>query len=310
MSLYRRYRPLLNLIGLVLLVALIIFFKIDLRQTWTYLWHARLSEVALAVLFFIPFLATKAWRWQVILRDLNVSLPFDEALRLYALGLGAGMVTPGQVGDAVKVAYFHDRGLGRPLLSVLLDRLWDVLVLILLAGSGAFLFWQPFEGEWLALAVVALGSLALLGVTASPRAQQWLLALWIRMRGADGNRTGFEPVRLSFNQITRQFALTLLATAIVYFRLYLLAVALDVHLDVIPFVAMMSLASVVALLPVSISGVGTRDATLLLIAPLVGIVPEQALGISALILFLSIINGLVGYVVWMLRPGQAESWNV
>lgn len=289
----------LRLLGVALLVALVLIFKIDLGQTAALIAHANLLSVSLAVLLFVPFLAAKAWRWQVILRDLDIPLPFGEAVKLYALGLGAGMLTPGQVGDTVKVAYLRDRGLGRPLLSVLLDRLWDVLILLLLAGSGAFLFWQQLEGEWIAIGLLAAGTVALLAVTASPRAQRVLLTVLSRFRRYKGKAVSFEPVQLSLMQIVRQFALTLLATAVVYSRYFLLTFALDVHLDPVPFVAAMSLATVAALLPISISGLGARDAALLLVAGSIGITREQALGISALILFLSVVNGLVGFGVWL-----------
>ncbi len=82
MSVYRRYRPLFNLIGLVLLVVLIAILKPDLRLTLNYLSRANALDIAFAVLLFIPFLATKAWRWQVILRDLKIPVPFGEALKL------------------------------------------------------------------------------------------------------------------------------------------------------------------------------------------------------------------------------------
>jgi glycosyltransferase 2 family protein len=300
----------LRLVGVVLLVALVLIFKIDLGKTAALVAHADLFLVALAVIFFVPFLAAKALRWQVILRDLNIPISFGVAVKLYALGLGAGMVTPGQVGDAVKVAYLRDRGLGRALLSVLLDRLWDVLVLLLLAGSGAFLFWQQLEGEWLAIGLLAVGSVVLLGITASPRAQQALLRLVARLRAPGRGEDHYEPVQLRPSQILRQLAFTLVATAVVYFRLYLLTSALNVHLDLIPFVAAMSLATIAALLPISISGLGARDAVLLLIAGSIGITREQALGVSALILFLSVVNGLVGLGVWLLQSHRVEGWEV
>jgi uncharacterized membrane protein YbhN (UPF0104 family) len=104
---------------------------------------------------------------------------------------------------------------------------------------------------------------------------------------------------LSGMQLARQFGLTVLATGVVYLRLYLLVTALDIHLAAIPFVAAMSLASVAALIPVSVSGIGTRDAALMLIAPALGISPEQAIGISTLILFLSVVNGAVGLAVYL-----------
>lgn len=298
----------LRLLGVVLLVALVLVFKIDLAQTAALIAHADLLDVALAVILFIPFLAAKAWRWQIILHDLNISISLGEAVRLYALGLGAGMMTPGQVGDAVKVAYLRERGLGRAVLSVLLDRLWDVLVLLLLAGSGAFLYWQQFEGEWLAIGLLGAGTAALLAISASPGAQRLLLKILSRLRRSEA--VAFDPVQLSPLQIVRQFSLTLLATAVVYTRYYLITSALNVHLAPIPFVAAMSLATVAALLPISISGLGARDATLLLIAGSIGITREQALGVSALILFLSVVNGLVGFGVWLLQSHRVEVWKV
>src|ERR687885_1237687 len=138
----KRLRGWLRILTVLALVALVFFFKIDLGATAALLLHADPLDIALSILLFIPFLAIKAWRWQIILRDLKVPIGMGEALRLYALGLGAGMLTPGNVGDAVKAAYFRERGLGQAIVSVVLDRVWDVLILLLLAGSGIFLFPQ------------------------------------------------------------------------------------------------------------------------------------------------------------------------
>lgn len=308
MSFYRRYRLALNLLGLVLLVALIILFKIDLGQTLSYLARANLIDLIVAILLFVPFLASKAWRWQVILRDLDISISFSEALKLYALGLGAGMITPGQIGDAVKVAYFRERGLGRATLSVVLDRLWDLLMLLLLATSGAFVFWNELQGEWLAVGALLVGTLILLAFALNPRAQHYVITRLAKgLNLAETPVDNFQALELSGSQIARQSLLTLLATAVVYLRLYLLAHALDVQLGVIPFVATMSIASVATLIPISISGVGTRDAALLLIAPVIGITREQALGLSVLILLLSVINGLVGYLVFSFAKSDSRA---
>ncbi len=299
MQFLRKHRGWLRLLGVLLLVALVPLFKIDLAQTARIVARADVLDVTLAVALFLPFLASKAWRWQVILRDLRISISFGEAMKLYALGLGAGMVTPGQVGDAVKAAYFRERGLARALVSIVLDRLWDILILLLLTGSGALLFWRQLQSEWLALAALLVGTLAVLGITASPRAQAWLLALLQRLRGSSADRVSYEPIRLSPAQILYQFTLTVLATGVVYLRCYLLTVAVGVHLALIPFVATMSLATVAALLPVSVSGLGTRDIALQMVAPIIGITPEQALGVSVLLLFLNVVNGLVGLAVWL-----------
>lgn len=300
----KKYRGWLRLAGVVLLVALVLFFKVDLRETFAILANANPALVALSVLGFIPFLAVKAWRWQIILRDLGVSIPFREAIRLYALGLGAGMITPGQVGDAIKIAYFRERGFGQSLISVIFDRLWDVLILVLLAATGALFFVQLFEGEGIAIVLLLVGTLALFLLINHPRVQHRLFQLLIRLRRAD-SQVVYEPAPLNVRQIAVQFALTILATAIVYLRLYFLTTAIGVQLDLVPFVAAMSLATMAALLPISfLGGVGTRDAALLLIAPAIGITAPQALAISTLILFIQLLNGVVGFGVWLTGKGE------
>ncbi len=304
MQFLKRYQTPLRIFTVLALIALVLFLKVDLRETFAILASANVLLVALSVLGFIPFLLVKAWRWQVILRDLSVAIPFRQAVRLYALGLGAGMLTPGQVGDAVKIAYFRERGFGQSIISILLDRLWDVLILVMLAASGALFFTQLFEGEWIAIALLFVGTIALFAIVNHPRAQSWLFRQLRRARKNDDALAAYEPQPLTLSQILVQFLLSVLATAIVYARLYLLTSALGIFLAPVPFVAAMSLATIAALLPISfLGGVGTRDAALLLIAPIIGITGAQALAISTLILFIQLINGVVGFVVWLLeRP--------
>lgn len=298
----KRNRFWLRFAGVFLLIGLVLYLKIDLRETVAILANANFALIALSVALFAPFLASKAWRWRVILRDLGVATPFGEALRLYALGLGAAMLTPGQVGDAIKIAYFRDRGFGQSIISVVVDRLWDILILALLAATGALFFTPVFEGEWVFISAMLAGTVALFVFVTNPRTQYWLFRQLLRLRKSkDG--VAYEPATFTLTQVSLQFGITVLATAIVYFRYYLMALSIGVALPPMPFVAAMSLATIAALLPISIlGGVGARDAMLLLIAPVIGISGAEALAISSLIFLLSVVNGIVGFAVWLLEP--------
>lgn len=311
MSIYRRYRLGFNLLGLVLLAGLILLFKIDLRQTAVYLTRADPWAVLAAVVLFLPFLLLKAWRWQVILSDLEVPVGFGEASKLYALGLGAGTITPGQLGDTVKILYFRGRGMGAAALSVLLDRIWDLVLLLLVATFSSLAFVQDLQNEWLAFGLLSLGAIVFLLFALNPGAQRFFLRQLIRRTPLQGSGLSPDQIRwsrLTPGQIILQFALSLAAAVVVYVRFYLLTTALDLGLDLVPFIALISLSSVAALLPISISGIGARDAALVLLAPVVGVAREQALGLSALILLIQAVNGLVGFVVWSVwgQPGDAE----
>jgi len=305
MGLIKRHKTLLRVITVILLIALVLFFKIDLNETLVLLGNANVWLVTLAVLGFIPFLLLKAWRWQIVLRDLGIAIPFREAVRLYALGLGAGMITPGNVGDAIKVAYFRERGFSQSVISVVLDRLWDVVILLLLAGSGVFVFTQFALGQWVMLALLLGGTLAMLAVTIHPRTQRWVFHFFLRLRKNKSEAQDYVPTTLTARQVLVQFAISVVATIVVYARVLLCAAALNIFLAPLPFIAAMSWASIAQLLAILPFGVGPREGILLLLAPSLGITPAQALALSALLFLLQLENGIIGFVVWLLESRQS-----
>lgn len=306
MQFLKKHQSFLRVLTVLALIAFVLILKIDLRETLVILSRANLWLVASSVLGFVPFLMVKAWRWQIVLRDLGVSISFREAVRLYALGLGAGMITPGNVGDAVKVAYFRERGFSQSVISVVLDRIWDVLILLLLAGSGIFIFSQIAVAQWLMLALLIGGTVAALIVTIHPRTQKILFRFFLRLRKKQ-DAPAYTPAALTARQVLVQFAISVLATAIVYARLFLVAAALGLFLAPLPFVAAMSLASIAQLIAIAPFGLGPREGILLLLAPALGISPAQALALSALLFLLLLVNGIVGFVVWLYEPKESSN---
>jgi uncharacterized protein (TIRG00374 family) len=300
-----------RILGILALIAFVLLLKVDLRETLLILSRANLWYVTLALLGFVPFLFSKAWRWQIILRDLGVPIPFREAVRLYALGLGAGMLTPGNIGDAVKVAYFRDRGFSQSVISVVLDRIWDVLILLLLAGSGVFMFSQIAAGQWITLVLLISGTVVALIVTIHPRTQRWLFEFFMRLRKRSREKqedADYTPATLTPKQVLIQFLLSVVATIVVYARLFCIAAAIGILLPPLPFVAAMSLSSIAQLVSVIPGGVGPREALLILLAPALGISGAQALALSALMFLLQLENGIVGFAIWILeKPTSVET---
>lgn len=299
MKLLKKYQTPLRILSVVSLIALVLLLRIDLREIAAILGRANAWLVLLAVLGFIPFLLVKAWRWQIVLRDLGVSIPYRQAVRLYALGLGAGMITPGNIGDAIKVAYFRERGFSQSVISIVLDRIWDVLILLLLAASGVFLFSQVAIGQWLMLGLLIGGTIAALIITIHPRTQKWLFEFFLRMRKDKSEQAIYAPATLTPKQVLVQFAISVLATVIVYARLFLVAAAIGIILPPLPFTAAMSLASIAQLVAIAPFGLGPREGILLLLASSLGISAAQALALSALLFLLQLVNGIVGFAVWV-----------
>ena len=69
--------------------------------------------------------------------------------------------------------------------------------------------------------------------------------------------------------------------------------------SVLAGVAAMSLASIAQLIAIAPFGLGPREGILLLLASSLGITAAQALALSALLFLLQLVNGIVGFVVWL-----------
>ena len=95
---------------------------------------------------------------------------------------------------------------------------------------------------------------------------------------------------------------TVAATVVVMVRLWLLFRALDVVVPATLLVASAALISILQTLPVSVAGVGVRDAVLVAALARYGYPAERALALSALFLVLVIEQMLIGFVVTMRHP--------
>lgn len=307
-----RYRWAIRLVGIIVFV-FIVTTKVDVTKTLRILWRANFYYIALSAAMVVPLVAIKAWRWRVILSSLGVELSLGNCWRLYAIGLAAGFITPGQLGDAVKALYLRDmgHGLGIPLLSVVLDRLLDLLVLVLLACSGIFVFWEDFQGQFRALVALLGGIISLLFIVINKewrgffveRALPYLVPE--RAKEMTGLQSSGQPcggISVGRASLALNLGITFLAFAISLSRLYLLVLSLGMEIGWLPFVASMSLASVVSLIPISVAGIGTRDAALIVTFSQLGLSSELAVSLSALILLLYVLNGIVGFLVWLKHP--------
>ncbi len=79
--------------------------------------------------------------------------------------------------------------------------------------------------------------------------------------------------------------------------MYLCTVALELEVPFIYMGACAAMAMVISLLPITVAGVGTRDAAFILLLGQIGIERQESLALSALILAVFLVNCVVLYVI-------------
>jgi uncharacterized protein (TIRG00374 family) len=299
--------------GLALLGVLL--WRAELGQLAQTIGEADLSLVFASVALLFPLILLKTVRWQEILRAQAVRFDLRPAYLAYFGSIFIGFLTPGRLGEFVKALHVsRDCGVAqsRALASVLADRLFDLYAL-LIVGAVALVAVSAGATTVLAVivtAVIVTVPLVLLMYDRAFGIVQRLDALGPR-KMQDFSRRAFswaDEVRLELRKLTgRRLVVAVLLTVVSYFlffgQTYLLALALDLDVSYAKISFVTALGSLVTLLPISISGLGTREAVMIAYLGTMGVAHDAALGFSLLVFLTFYVGGgLIGALAWLLKP--------
>ena len=254
-------------------------------------------------LLLVAFHLLKTLRWQAILAGQEVSYGFGETLRMYWSGLFMGVVTPGRLGDLVRVVHLRQDGIsgGRAMVGIVADRGLDLGVLAVLLATG--LAWWVWGGEAPAATALALVAVARGG---TPGAAGRRLAAGLR--GLDPGRlvgSGWLDFKADLRDLLRSrrnfgriIGITALAWAMYVWGVHALVHSVGLQFPLGLTLLFFSVAGVVSLVPLSVAGIGTRDVALVALAEFTGFDAEAGLVFSFVMLLLHLLTAVVGAAGW------------
>lgn len=295
-------------IGVTLFIYIVI--KLDAANIIKNISTARLSYIVAGYCLTFPFLAAKSFRWRIVLEAYGIFISYGQASILYLIGLFTGHATPGQIGELARVYYL--RRLGHSSLSsgmsILIDRLSDIMLLIILNIPIIWIF-KDIVG--IQVSTPAIFMVFLIFTTAIiifivfykeigfklGSVYEWFIQKFEDKTGAEIKNNLFLFKKIPLFSVA---FLTVISYAFNFFRLYLLLVSLDVRLPLLYLVSGLALVSLISLLPISVAGMGTRDITLIAIFSHLGIRSEIAISYSFLILGLYLFQFILGFFSWSL----------
>jgi len=234
-----------------------------------------------------------------------------DAWRAMLPSLYLGMVTPGRVGDALRVQYMR-RDLGTSyaegLALVVMDRFCDLYVLLGFVAIGVVHFASVLDGRlgivtWLGVLATALLP-ALFLVRGPVDALFAVLARRLPGMAGDAGPRFLDALR---GQIQPRLALavplTVLAFLVNYLQGWLAARALGLALGYADVIHMMAITSLLGLLPISMSGAGVRELFLALVFPSLGFTREEGVAFGLLVFAaIYLFCSLAGFVAWQAAP--------
>jgi hypothetical protein len=213
-----------------------------------------------------------AYKWCLLVRVTGSPLLFDEALRAHFAGLFANIWLPSIVGgDVVRAAWISGHhGVTVPAVIGLLDRSLDLLALIALIACGALLI-RASGGEIAGFIIGGVGVLLMVGVAVGLVAILWLrsgrLPARIRPIAAKVGDIG-KTLYARPGPALKSFCLAFIVQFVFVGLNWFLGTKLGIKASFEVWLFAWPLAKIMALLPVSLGGLGVREASLAaLLAP-------------------------------------------
>jgi uncharacterized protein (TIRG00374 family) len=274
----------------------------------------------LCALFFNGIaIVVKSLKWKLIVRTLKKEISLSASIKAFLIGFSFSVMTPAKLGDFIRAFYIRDEQctLGKALSSVVTDRLIDIVMLFAFAFIGILVFSLLFHIQVLSTSLLILLSvaiaLAVYIVTNKNLLSQILRPFFNVFIPQHHKKTVSEYYHEFFSGLTiffhdkKTFSLVIIVGILSWLPpfvyAYLLALSIGINLDISFFVIVIPIISLLDLLPISISGIGTRDAALIFLFGLQGISAESAVAFSLLYLFMSYwLIALIGALLWIKNP--------
>lgn len=293
-----------------------LFSRIDAARLWTLARTASPIWLAAALGLYVAMILASAWRWGLLLRAQSIDMPLRTLTSSFLVATYFNNFLPSNIGgDVVRVTDTAPAAGSKTLAAtiVLVDRGLGLLGLVLVAAMGAtftvrlaadvdpvgaVVLWSGFG----AAAVIAVPALMRPeGVARVLRPVRVIHPEWIDER-IGRLTTALARFRDAPGALVGCFAGAVVVQGILVLFYAAVATSLHIPIGIAELAVVIPISFVVQMLPVSMNGLGIREATFGLYFARLGLPLESALLLSftgaALVMFVSV----AGAAIYLTRP--------
>lgn|GEM_PF-5715122 len=297
------------LIGIALFVYLL--FRTDLPAMWKIIASAKILFLFLGFLLTGLEVVLKAFKLRILMENPRGFTLSDSMLTVLA-GLSLGAVSPGKIGDFVKVTTMQKKsgkGLVACLAIVALERFLDLIVIFVMAVFCTlylfFFFFRSRELLLIDLALLLVAAILALCLAMNRRFMESLFkATLLRMLPAAAGEELRKHFDLFYEQVqdclhrwrtvTAVMLLGVMWVLMMALRSYLFGLAISLPATFTDMAIFTPIVITVESLPVTVLGIGTREYLMVILFSLINVSREQSIALSLILLALAIIPQIVG----------------
>jgi glycosyltransferase 2 family protein len=292
-------------LGLVVLL----FHKVDLDQFLTSILSAKKEFLSLGYVLGICNVMVCTLRWRILLWDRDINVSFNKLMKIYFIGMFFNIFFPtGYGGDAVRgyKLYKVTSAMSESVSSVVMDRLVGFSALLSISIISLGLSFD-FINAKICFSVFGIALLFFAGVwfffsAYIVRCVGFILRIFKLERYMNGISRFHETI-LSYKDskmvLLGIFGISIFAHSIMILSVYLFSLSIGVQIPVLYFFLFVPVINIVTLAPVSVSGIGIREAGFMYFFSMVLVSASDSFLMSALFFSQLVFVGLIGCLFYL-----------
>lgn len=302
----------LKLFFSISVLAVLLIFKISLKEVLITLKSADLFWLILSFSLHSLGLLISAVRWQILIQAQGDTIPISRLTQSYLVGTFFNNFLPTRFGgDIVRIwdGSRYSRSFIKSTAIVLVERMTGIIVLLFFALTASLMRLEmagSLPVIWVSLGI-SIAGLGLISIFSLPFFKKIITlipekGIFIRIKA---KILEFRHVVLFYKEKKREIGLAFLWAFLlqvnVVIHYYFIGRALSLDIKLIDYFIFIPIVLLILTIPITVNGLGLREGSYIGIFRYYGILPEVAFAFSVIDLAFGIILGIIGGIIYTVR---------
>jgi uncharacterized protein (TIRG00374 family) len=286
------FKKIIPIIGFIILLYL--FINININRILTV--FLKINPIFLFLSFFaiVPIILLSNYQWQLLLKKQKINVKYLYSLKNIFIGYFYGFISPGGYGAYARIFYLKNESkssLQKCFSNVILFNTIDYISLLIIGIFGSIILLNKSSEIYdlfiMIIIVLILIIIIFLTFIKKELSKKILTKIF-----------NFRPINLLTNNKIKKsidlfyedfpdlyflkipFILSFIGWFLQFFELFLISKLFFININFIYFFAIISIGNIIASIPITIYGLGTREIILISLFSLFNIIPEKIFSLS------------------------------